>query len=624
MYTPVTDAQFGDRVWIEDDGDGYADTGAITPVAGMVITATNGTETYTTTTSVAGYYSFTVPADTYTVTYGTVPPSYGAVVSSSVVSGTTESGNAGSYAAAGDPDANHGQHTVVTVAPGEANWQVDFAFTPIRYSLGNRLWIDDGAGILANRNNGRYDIDEVPVAEGVLVELLTITGTLVATTTTDAAGYYRFDNLLAGDYRVHIPADEFLAGGLLAGMSSSSGITDTFTTGENNLDHGDDDTSDGVTSAVITLSANNPTGDVDGGVIGAGANGTFGDANDNLTVDFGFVPPLAQFGDRVWIEDDGDGLASTGVIAPVMGMVITATNGTEIYTTTTNAGGYYSFTVPADTYTVSYGAVPAQYGTVIVSAAPGGSSESGSAGSYAETGDPDMGHANNTTVTVATGETNWHVDFAFYQPLPPMLVTGVLTVTKAVDWNGTTADAGQQFAYTIDGPDGFTPINDSISDGGVITYAMPLGVYTVTETSPGAGWVTTYTVDSVDSATMGVIELTGTENTATLAATPITGRVFNDYNSDGLITANGVITDTGVQSVTVTAYGMNGANCGSTQSSVSGYYTLTTAILTCDGPIGSSLLICLLVMSQVAATHRMGQPCSLLQMWGMQITLIWV
>lgn len=64
----------------------------------------------------------------------------------------------------------------------------------------------------------------------------------------------------------------------------------------------------------------------------------------------------------------------------------------------------------------------------------------------------------------------------------------------------------------------------------------------------------------------------------------ITGRVFRDFNEDGAITANGVITETGVQSVTVAAYGSSGSSCGSTSSDLSGYYTLTTAILSCDGP----------------------------------------
>ena len=45
-------------------------------------------------------------------------------------------------------------------------------------------------------------------------------------------------------------------------------------------------------------------------------------------------------------------------------MVITATAGANVYTTTTNVSGYYSFTLLPGSYTVQYGPVPASYGTV--------------------------------------------------------------------------------------------------------------------------------------------------------------------------------------------------------------------------------------------------------------------
>ncbi|MCB0138242.1 MAG: hypothetical protein KDD75_24290, partial [Caldilineaceae bacterium] len=51
----------------------------------------------------------------------------------------------------------------------------------------------------------------------------------------------------------------------------------------------------------------------------------------------------AQFGDRVFLETDGDGLANSGDITPITGMVITATaSDNTVYTTTTDVDGYYS------------------------------------------------------------------------------------------------------------------------------------------------------------------------------------------------------------------------------------------------------------------------------------------
>ncbi|MCB0126150.1 MAG: hypothetical protein KDE58_28025, partial [Caldilineaceae bacterium] len=159
----------------------------------------------------------------------------------------------------------------------------------------------------------------------------------------------------------------------------------------------------------------------------------------------------------------------------------------------------------------------------------------------------------------------------------PTAPTGVLTVTKTVDWNGNTPDAGQQFTYTIEGPDGFTPINDTITDGDVMTYVVPLGVYTVTETLPGAGWVTTYTVDSIFSSTSGVVDLRGGSTQSPIAPAVVSGTTYRDFNSNGQLDG----TDVPVADVTVTMYGPDGTACGSILSDVNGAYSMTP---TCSGP----------------------------------------
>ncbi|MFM7175069.1 MAG: SdrD B-like domain-containing protein, partial [Caldilinea sp.] len=325
-------AQFGDRVWIESDTDGLASTGVITPVAGMLIIATNGSNIYATTTNAQGYYSFTVPAGSYTVLYGGVPSSYGNVVPSSTPGGNSESGSEGVYQEGGNPDQSHQNSTTVTVELGEANWTIDFAFnlagTPTPVNLGNYVWFDQDG-------DGQQDASE-PGAGGVTVTLTLPNGN-VLTTTTDASGYYTFTALTPNQtYTVtFFPPEGY-----------------TLTDADNGSDASD---SDPGASGVVVV----PMG-----------------STDNYTIDAGLVLP-AQFGDRVWIESDTDGLASTGVITPVAGMVITATSGSSVYTTTTNAQGYYSFTVLAGTYTVTYGSVPSSYGNVVPSGTPGGNSESG-------------------------------------------------------------------------------------------------------------------------------------------------------------------------------------------------------------------------------------------------------
>ncbi|MEZ4615175.1 MAG: hypothetical protein R2867_06640 [Caldilineaceae bacterium] len=65
----------------------------------MVITATasDGTGNMQEQRMPPGYYSFTVPGDTYTVTYGTVPAGYGVVVRAARPVATNETGNGGAY-----------------------------------------------------------------------------------------------------------------------------------------------------------------------------------------------------------------------------------------------------------------------------------------------------------------------------------------------------------------------------------------------------------------------------------------------------------------------------------------------------------------------------------------------
>jgi uncharacterized repeat protein (TIGR01451 family) len=129
------------------------------------------------------------------------------------------------------------------------------------YSLGNRVWFD-------TNNNGLRDGGEVGVP-GVRVELYRDDGTTpgvfdagdtyISFSNTDTDGYYRFDDLGAGDYVVIIPADNFrdigagdnnpadtLAGYLSSGTSiASNGVTSDSIGPDPDNDVDDDD--NGVT-----------------------------------------------------------------------------------------------------------------------------------------------------------------------------------------------------------------------------------------------------------------------------------------------------------------------------------------------------------------------------------------
>jgi uncharacterized repeat protein (TIGR01451 family) len=166
---------------------------------------------------------------------------------------------------------------------------------PPTYSLGNQVWFD------AN-NNGIIDPGEEPI-EGVWVELFTdadgdglpddLNGDgiidvndAVATTGTDADGLYLFDGLEPGDYIVGIPPMEWEPGAPLDGFLSS-GPTST----DPNDDIDDDDNGTAgpfgyVWSGAVTIGDGEPLGEV------TDNDPNTPDANENLTVDFGFYQPV--------------------------------------------------------------------------------------------------------------------------------------------------------------------------------------------------------------------------------------------------------------------------------------------------------------------------------------------
>jgi uncharacterized repeat protein (TIGR01451 family) len=173
-----------------------------------------------------------------------------------------------------------------------SNLTVDFGFfqpAPNTLSIGNRIWIDTD-------NSGTLNGSEVGVGT-VRVNLVQIIGgvrTVVATTTTDGSGYYIFPNLLPGDYIVQVDPSNFQPGAPLQGSTSSTGAgqeADPNLNGESN-DNGIDvpnPATTGVESGIITLQlGTEPTSETD---TGSGTGGA-ANADSNLTIDFGFSPPI--------------------------------------------------------------------------------------------------------------------------------------------------------------------------------------------------------------------------------------------------------------------------------------------------------------------------------------------
>ncbi len=205
-----------------------------------------------------------------------------------------------------------------------SNLTIDFGFIP-PMSLGNRVWIDNGAGeatFRAGYNNGIQDGTEAGVA-GVRVELYLDDGdntfdagdTLLYFTSTDASGYYLFDRLPPGNYFVHLPNTNFDASGdPLFRYISSFDRTAPADNGIDINDNGVDVTApatSGVTSSLVNMNYNTePIGETDlGATYGPDGRGQYGqlDENSDLTIDFGFVQPPRSIGNHLWYDEGAGG-----------------------------------------------------------------------------------------------------------------------------------------------------------------------------------------------------------------------------------------------------------------------------------------------------------------------------
>ncbi|EIJ43116.1 conserved repeat protein, partial [Beggiatoa alba B18LD] len=290
LYTPRS--SIGDTVWNDKDKDGVQDSDE-SPVSGVVVTLTGagkdgvfGTAddtTLTTTTDSNGKYLFdNLDAGIYKVS-----------ISSDKEITTPNSLNP------------------VTLGKDQHIDTVDFGLYKPTSSIGDYVWNDAD-------KDGIQDADESPVA-GITVTLIGagkdgVFGTaddFTLTTMTNNNGFYRFDGLDAGIYRVSV----------------------TPPTG----------------SEITTPNSFNPV--------------NLGQNQNIDTVDFGLYRPDSAIGDYVWNDVDKDGIQDTDE-SPVAGITVTligagkdgvfGTADDITLTTTTNSNGKYLFdNLDAGLYKVS-------------------------------------------------------------------------------------------------------------------------------------------------------------------------------------------------------------------------------------------------------------------------------
>ena len=223
----------GDFVWVDSDENGIQNA-AEPGIAGVTVTIagpggvpaldTLGATVGSVITGGDGSYTFSnlraLPSgQSYTVSVDNDQAALAGYVPTVTGQGTTATDSSNGSASSGN-----------LIANGASNLTLDFGFAPL-YAVGDFVWSD------TNRN-GRQDAGE-PGLEGVTVELLSAADAVLATTTSDPAGYYVFDSLRAATYTVRFgTVDDFSRTTAQAAIataasdsdpSAATGVTPAFT-----------------------------------------------------------------------------------------------------------------------------------------------------------------------------------------------------------------------------------------------------------------------------------------------------------------------------------------------------------------------------------------------------------
>ena len=347
-------AQFavGDTVWRDDNRSGIQDRGE-SPASGVSIQLLNvdGEVVASTVSDTSGRYVFDkLQAGTYSVRFAGLPEEFR----------LTPAGVGDALATDSDPDYS-GVTPPFTLGVGEANVRpttaadgveaayinltIDAGITPLRYAVGDRVWLD-------LNSDGLQQPDE-PAASAT-VSLLTVAGDVVATTTTDASGRYRFSNLRCGRYRLrfaNLPAHRAFtaqaAGGdraLDSDPDPVSGITPVFKLGQ------------GAPNLAPATDANAGLTDFENQTLNAGLMGAY------------------SVGATAWRDNNGDGVLDPGD-GGVAGITVELLDSDShvLSTAVTSPTGSYGFDrLPAGSYKIRFSRVP--HGLTFTSPHPGDSS----------------------------------------------------------------------------------------------------------------------------------------------------------------------------------------------------------------------------------------------------------
>ncbi|MEM7126524.1 MAG: SdrD B-like domain-containing protein [Chloroflexota bacterium] len=263
-------------------------------------------------------------------------------------------------------------------------------------SLGNRIWID------TNRD-GKQDPDEWRGLTDVPLSLTFCNGDPVSpprAAQSDANGYYRFEGLKAGSYKIQVD---------LTGFDYTFSQADVE---NNNLDKIDSDAVPLVDNERIGLMPASPIGCIE---LGPNSNDRSWDVGVYSTKE----PPTSSFsiGDRVWRDRNMNGRQDPGEegVSDVRVHLLEAT-GAGIQTKTTDANGNYKFTIndPPSPYRIQV-ELPNGY----VFSPPNKVIDGVNDDSRDSDVDPVTGISEEFTPLAGLPNNNWDVGMYIDPPIPP-------------------------------------------------------------------------------------------------------------------------------------------------------------------------------------------------------------
>lgn len=465
--------------------NGTFQSGTDTPLQGASIELRSGADcsgalvsivglTNPATTDALGNYMFSgLPAGTYSVCEPVQPTgTTNGITSAGTI--TSVSGSTGTAGTASNPTATSSQIVSIVLGSGGGG--------SVSGSNGNNfaeVVLSSIAGIvfLDQNNNGVQNGADSGIA-GVSVELLDNGGSVVATTTTDAAGAYSFGNLTPGNYAVREPAQP-------AGTSNGQTIAGTV--------------SNGGTAGSVTNVTTTPS------VIGGTTRIILPPNTASTGNNFAEIPNGRTLSGVVFLDynDNGaiNGPSDHGLGSQTINLTGTDINGNAISRSTTTASdGSYSFTgLPEGTYTVTQPAQPAgtTNGQTLVGSTGGTATAQGVTPSAI------------STISLVGGNTvSANNNFAEVPGAAPDL-----TLAKSHS-PASFAAGGNTGYFTI------TPSNiGSVATSGSITVVdtLPAGL-TVAATPTGIGWTCTGAVgaSSISCTTNDIIAAGATGNPITL------------------------------------------------------------------------------------------------------------